>query len=249
MTGFNDSVTKLDLKDEELRLADRIFVASKFTAKTLADYPGPSLPPIEIIPYGFPPINVIDRVYDTDLYKRPLKLLFVGKLTQQKGVADLFAAVEAIGIDVELTLVGHKASEKCPALDAALSRHKWIPTLPHEAVLNLMRENDVLVFPSLFDGFGLVISEAMAQGTPVISTDRCAGPDLIEHGRNGWLIEANSTSAIKSAIENILNYPENISRVGRAALETARRRPWEVYSYELHEAIKRHFNNIQVGSI
>jgi glycosyltransferase involved in cell wall biosynthesis len=41
-----------------------------------------------------------------------------------------------------------------------------------------MRVNDVLVFPSLFDGFGMVITEAMSQGTPVIVSERSAGPGL-----------------------------------------------------------------------
>ena len=50
-----------------------------------------------------------------------------------------------------------------------------------------MKEHDVLIFPSLFEGFGLVITEAMAQGTPVITTDRTAGPDVISDNENGCL--------------------------------------------------------------
>ena len=52
-----------------------------------------------------------------------------------------------------------------------------------------MREHDVFVFPSLFEGFGLVITESMSQGTPVITTDRTAGPDLIKNDENGWLLK------------------------------------------------------------
>ena len=100
-----------------------------------------------------------------------------------------------------------------------------------------MREQDVLVFPSLFEGFGLVITEAMSQGTPVITTDRTAGPDLITHGENGWLIEAGSTEALKQAIEELLYRPEMIESTGRAAMETARLRPWEVYGMELAKAV------------
>jgi glycosyltransferase involved in cell wall biosynthesis len=49
----------------------------------------------------------------------------------------------------------------------------------HE-VLREMQRHDVLVFPSLFEGFGLVIVEAMSQGLPVITTSHTAGPDIIE---------------------------------------------------------------------
>ncbi|RZK45177.1 MAG: glycosyltransferase [Hymenobacter sp.] len=233
--GFLDSAAKLARKDDELRLADRILVASRFTADTLRDFPGP-LAPIEVIPYGFP-VVVEGRTYAGHQAGRPLKLLFVGGLSQRKGIADLFAVADALGPRVELTVVGHKTTADCPALDAALARHRWLPSLPHAEVLQLMQAHDVLVFPSLFEGFGLVITEAMSQGTPVITTNRTAGPDLIEHGHNGWLIEAGSTAALQAAIEELLHRPELLAQAGRAAQETARRRPWAVYGQELAQAL------------
>lgn len=47
--------------------------------------------------------------------------------------------------------------------------------MPHDQILNLMRTQDVFVFPSLFEGYGLVVAEAMSQGTPVITTSRTCG--------------------------------------------------------------------------
>ncbi|MEP6583363.1 MAG: glycosyltransferase family 4 protein [Ginsengibacter sp.] len=241
MPGLNDPEEKLFNKDEELRLADRIFVASTFTAKTLADFPG-ILAPVEIIPYGFPPVYNKEREYSNLERKNRLKLLFVGGLSQRKGIADLFKAVESFDQRVDLTIVGRKAGEDCPALNKALARHRWIPTLSHQDVLQLMRQNDVLVFPSLFEGFGLVITEAMSQGTPVITTDRTAGPDVIENGKNGWLIQAASTEALKESIEGILIKPGLVKELGIAAIEKARLRPWEIYGREIAAAIQKHFH-------
>jgi glycosyltransferase involved in cell wall biosynthesis len=235
LTSFEDSETKLMRKDEELRLADRIFVASQFTADTLSYFPG-QLGPIEVIPYGFPAVGQV-REYPSRALGQPLKLLFVGGLSQRKGIADLFAVADALQPHVQLTVVGRKSSEECLALNAALARHRWIPSLPHAEVLALMREHDVLVFPSLFEGFGLVITEAMSQGTPVITTNRTAGPDLIEHGHNGWLVEAGNTAALQEAVAELLQRPELVAKAGQAAQETARRRPWEVYSQELARAL------------
>jgi glycosyltransferase involved in cell wall biosynthesis len=234
LTGFSDSEAKLNRKDEELILADRIFVASEFTANTLQSFPG-NLATIKVIPYGFPP--VFARDYRNLSTKTPLKLLFVGGLSQRKGIANLFAAVEKIGTQVQLTVVGQKPSVKCTALDKALVQHTWIPTLPHPDILKLMRQQDVLIFPSLFEGFGLVITEAMSQGTPVITTERTAGPDLIVNDENGWLVEAGSTSALVNAIEHLLKKPNIVSDAGKAAMETARRRPWKKYGSELVQAI------------
>jgi glycosyltransferase involved in cell wall biosynthesis len=234
LTGFMDSEAKLARKDEELSLSDHVFVASSFTAASLKEYPA-QLAPVSVIPYGFPAVNT-GKIYHTDTNK-PLKLLFVGGLSQRKGIANVFEAVKGLEKYVQLTVVGGKSSSECKALDVELSRHTWIQGLPHHAVLELMREHDVLLFPSLFEGFGLVITEAMSQGTPVMTTDRTAGPDLIENGRNGWLIEAGSTRAIKEGIENILADRTIIESFGRAALETASKRPWSVYGRELSEAV------------
>ncbi len=235
LTGFIDSDEKLAQKDEELRLADQIFVASSFTAKTLQDFPG-KLAPVQVIPYGFPPI-VKERSYGSPV-NRPLKLLFVGGLSQRKGLANLFEAVETFGNRVELTVVGKKAVPDCEALNQALTRHRWIPTLSHPDILALMKTQDVLIFPSLFEGFGLVITEAMSQGTPVITTDRTAGPDLIQSGENGWLIQAGVTQALIEAIDQLLIHPERIQQVGKAARDAARLRPWQRYGQELATAIQ-----------
>lgn len=102
-----------------------------------------------------------------------------------------------------------------------------------------MQEHDVLVFPSLFEGFGLVITEAMSQGTPVITTDRTIGPNFIQHGQNGWLIQAGSTEALQQAIEHLLEQKDTIADIGHAAMETARQRPWEVYGNEMAQSVKQ----------
>lgn len=237
ISGFKDSSEKLIRKDRELELADLIFVASSFTAETLKDFPG-KLAPIHVIPYGFPKVSN-EKKYDYD-GKRPLKLLFVGSLSQRKGIAQLFEAVQELGDFVELTIIGTKTGSCCQILDYELEKHHWIESLPHSSILDQMRSHDLLVFPSLFEGFGLVISEAMSQGTPVITTERTAGPDIIKDGFNGWIVEAGSTTALKSTIEHLIANPDLIEISGLAAMEAARNRPWEVYSREIAQAIINH---------
>jgi glycosyltransferase involved in cell wall biosynthesis len=133
--------------------------------------------------------------------------------------------------------VGRAGLNHCPVLKTNLAKHTWIASLPHYKILELMREHDVLVFPSLFEGFGMVITEAMAQGTPVITTDRTAGPDIINDGQNGWLINAGSAGALQAALEKLLIRPHLIAAVGQAALATAAKRPWSVYGSELAGAV------------
>jgi glycosyltransferase involved in cell wall biosynthesis len=235
LINFEDSEEKLNRKDRELSMADIIIVASTFTATTLLEYPG-KLAPIEVIPYGFPPI-CSSRDFTPVSGGSRMKILFVGGLSQRKGIADLFAVAEDLNRFVELTIVGRKASEDCEALNMALTKHKWIPSLPHAEILKLMQKHDVLIFPSLFEGFGLVISEAMSQGTPVITTERTAGPDLISNDQNGWLIQAGVRDELRAGIEKLLMNPSVIKSTGREAMETARLRPWNVYGQDVANAI------------
>lgn len=240
LTGFKDSAKKLARKDEELALADHIFVASSFTKKTLESYPS-QLAPITVIPYGFPE-PYLKRQYEL-IKDRPLKLLFVGGLSQRKGIANVLEAVEVLGGNVQLTVIGRKAVEDCIPLNEGLKKHRYIPSLPHHEVLREMREHDILLFPSLFEGFGLVITEAMSQGTPVITTDRTVGPDLIEDGKDGWLIPAGSTRDLIDCIERILAQPECVVVAGMAAINKAAQRPWSKYGSELADAIKCNIPN------
>lgn len=231
--GLADSAEKLHRKDEELQLADIIFAASSFTMETLKGFPG-TLPAVQLVPYGFPP--AVPKPYRPTAGR--LKLLFVGGLSQRKGLSYLFEAVNALGSRVALTVLGNGNVQHCRPLQEALLKHRWIKTLPHGEVLTLMRAHDVLVFPSLFEGFGQVITEAMAQGTPVITTNRTAGPDIITHGKNGWIVEAASTAALQQCLEELLLNPEAISAAGSAAVQKAAQRPWPVYSLALASAIQ-----------
>lgn len=234
LTGFNDSSDKLNKKDRELALADVIFVASSFTKKTLKEYSG-NLPEIKVVPYGFPPAN--NQKEYKPLVNRKLKVLFVGGLSQRKGISYLFEAVEGLEDKVELTIVGQKAVANCKALNLALEKHTWIPSLSHNQVLACMREHDVFVFPSLFEGFGLVITEAMSQGVPVITTERTAGPDLIGDGADGWIVPAGSSAAIKEVFTAIFENPGILQQFGLAAQNKAQSRPWSVYGQEMAEAL------------
>lgn len=237
--GFNDSDEKLVRKDEELRLADKIYVASSFTKWSLNDFPS-TLAEIEVIPYGFPPVNS-QRKY-LPFKGRRIRVLYVGGLSQRKGIAYVFDAVKGLEENVELTVVGQGNIDGCPALREALGHVSYIPSLPHGKILELMATQDVFIFPSLFEGFGLVITEAMSQGTPVITTDRTCGPDIITHGKDGWIVDAGTSEPIKVLLKEFIENPLILESTGRAAMHTAAQRPWRKYEEELAGSIRNFLN-------
>lgn len=238
--GFNDSDEKLARKDEELRLADKIYVASSFTKWSLKDFPS-TLAEIEVIPYGFPPVNS-QRKY-LPFEGRKIKALYVGGLSQRKGIAYVFDAIRGLEDKIELTVVGQGNTDGCLALREALSNVNYIPSLPHSKILKLMAIQDVFIFPSLFEGFGLVITEAMSQGTPVITTDRTCGPDIITHGKDGWIVDAGTSEPIKVLLKEFIENPLILESTGRAAIQTAAQRPWRKYEEELAGSIRNFLND------
>jgi len=227
--ALNYSQDKLNRKDEEIALADKIIVASNFTATNLAlgKFLNKS---VSIIPYGSPvPVSDINFVKNNS---RKLRVLFVGGLTQGKGLSYLFGAKHLLKDKISLTVIGRRNRE-CPPLDRQLDTCRYIPSLPHNEVLKQMRSHDVLVFPSLWDGFGLVILEAMSQGIPVIASTNTGGPDVITEGEDGYIVPIRSSEAIAEKLELLANDRELLDRMKNSALETARQYSWERYQAAL----------------
>jgi glycosyltransferase involved in cell wall biosynthesis len=224
LTGMRDSTEKLARKDEELRLATCVVVASTFTKSTLAE--GPYQRPVTVIPYGAPR-SATNEIANGGT---KLKVLFAGSLGQRKGLSYALRAVELIGKEnCELTLLGRKAAEGCRRLDQAVRAHRWLPSLSHAQALLEMRQHDTLIFPSLFEGFGLAITEAMSQGTPVITTSHTAGPDIIDDGIDGFIVPIRSAEAIAEKLELFARDRERLRAMKISAREKAQIHPWENY--------------------
>lgn len=212
--------------DKELLLADKVVVASQYTKRSLEKF-GFDGSQVKVIPYGFP--DVTPKEYSRN--RSRIKLLFVGSLGIRKGLKYLIQALEGLSDKVELTIVG--GGECSEALYSAIQEHRYINSLPHSEVLALMREADLFIFPTLSEGFGMVVTEAMSQGTPVITTPNGCGADLIVDGENGWLVPAADSEALRQTIQDIIANPSILGQVGKAALKTAESRSWEVYGAEV----------------
>ena len=238
LTGVRDSNEKLARKDEELRLATRVVVASTFTNSTLTQ--APHQRPVTVIPYGTLPAAANEIPSNGP----KLKILFAGSLGQRKGLSYALRAVELFGENnCELTLLGRKAADGCRPLDQAVRDHRWVPSLSHERVLLEMRQHDVLIFPSLFEGFGLAITEAMSQGTLVITTAHTAGPDIIDDGVDGFIVPIRSAEAIAEKLEVLARDRERLRTMKISAREKARIRPWENYRRALVNVAREVMNS------
>jgi glycosyltransferase involved in cell wall biosynthesis len=87
-----------------------------------------------------------------------------------------------------------------------------------------LRELDLFVHPSYGEPFGLAIAEAMAMRKPVIACGTGGVPEIITHGRDGWLVEERSAAAVAAGIDRLLNDGELRRQMGERARETVRSR-------------------------
>ena len=90
--------------------------------------------------------------------------------------------------------------------------------LPNRRLKEIMSRSHVLVFPSLNDGFGMVMGEAMACGCPVIASTNCGGEHLIDDGCEGFLIPIRDSQVIAERLEQLAQDSELRSRMGQAGL-------------------------------
>jgi len=228
ISGLSDSSEKLERKDEELALSDHIVVASEFSRKSLDSFPG-ELAPITVVPYGAPPAIAAPRPQEQHFAKSPLRVLFVGGLGQMKGLSYLFRSVAMLGNAVALTVIGRKPAVRVPVLDQALQTCRWIETLPHERVLEEMAGHDVLVFPSLAEGFGMVATEALSQGLPVIATPNTCGPEVLTAGEDGFVVPIRDAEAIAAKLELLHRDRQLLASMSENARKKAEALTWDSY--------------------
>jgi len=214
----------LRAEQAEHQSACKIVVASSFTKRTLIEN-GVSADKIVLNPYGvdlvaFVPVARPDSA-------RPLRFLFLGALGARKGVPVLLDAWRSTArSDAELWLAGPTSA-----------RHlRMIPTLPGlrlvgkvPRVAPIMAQCDVLVLPSYFEGFGLVLLEALASGMPIITTDATAAPDLITDGVEGHIVPVGDAEAVRAAMQRFIDAPNELAKMSRSARECAERHTWDAY--------------------
>jgi glycosyltransferase involved in cell wall biosynthesis len=153
--------------------------------------------------------------------------LFVGRLTEDKGLPTLLEAWRRLSLEIPLLVVGDGPYR--PQLETALQDYRlktvtYRGRLPRNETLAAMQSARVLVFPSeWYEGFPVTIAEAYACGTPVIASRLGSMIELIADGRTGLHFEAGSPEDLARKVEWAWSHPgemEAMSRAARAEFES-----------------------------
>jgi len=158
---------------------------------------------------------------------------FVGQFDERKGIRVLLAAFQRIKHEVpqaRLVLVGRGPLREM--IESEVKRQQWgdAVLLPGflDDVPGVMQAIDVLLLPSLWEGFGIVLIEAMAAGKPAISTDTSSMPEIIVDGQTGYLVPPGDAAALARRAIELLKNPAMREQFGHAA----RRRVAEHFTLE-----------------
>jgi glycosyltransferase involved in cell wall biosynthesis len=224
---------QLEHLNEESVLADQIIVASSYSKQTLIDN-NISPDKITIIPYGVD-ANSFQPKLKYDEHNGKIKLVFVGQMIQRKGLVYLFDAIKILNSkNIELTLIGRGVIDT--TLINEYKKYFNINIKINISQIELVNElhlSDLLIFPSLVEGFGHVILEAMSIGLPVLCTSNTAGPDLFVNGDEGIIVPIRSAEAIAEKIDYFINHKKELVHMGMSASKTAKIFTWEKFRYEI----------------
>jgi glycosyltransferase involved in cell wall biosynthesis len=195
----------------ECALADRIVVNSSWSRDALV---GEGIPAdkIRVVPLAHePPSSALKfrRRYPSSFDRdRPLRVLFLGQINLRKGIGPILDAVRLLRDEpVEFTFVGPiQISMPSDLLDRP--RARWLGPAPRQGTDEFYRNADVFLFPTFSDGFGLTQLEAQAWKLPVIATAFCG--EVVQHGRNGWVLPEITPLSIATVLRELLRDPSRL---------------------------------------
>ena len=222
-------------RDDEIQLADVIVANSQLTMRSHVQ--GGAKPEnVIVVPLASPqPISAVAEHRDRN---SPLNVVWAGNFSLGKGAHYFLEACRQLGsARFVRTAVYGAVNLPESALRPLPEGFTFYGTVPQPDLFAAFQTADLLMFPTLSDGFGMVVSEAFSRGLPVITTDRAGAAELVRHGENGLIVPAADAAALGDALQWCLDNREKLHAMRLAALNTAKRWGWPDYRRTLVASI------------
>ena len=224
---FSLSDEELELLSSEVKLASHFLCASTLTKKSLL-FKGISKDKIKVIPYG---VDTSKFTFAERKKTDSFKVIFIGSLNQRKGITYLLDALAEMN-NVELTIITRGIYDNSLLHNYTFPIH-LVVDVPHDKLQDELHQAHCFVLPSILEGFGQVILEAMATGIPVIATENTAAIDIIENGIDGFVTPIRDVQAIKENLEKLQFDFSLVQTMGKAAYEKAKIYTWKKFRNDL----------------
>jgi glycosyltransferase involved in cell wall biosynthesis len=219
-------------EEREYQMATRVLLLSRFAERTFikqgVDPKRLVRIPLTASEQDFrPQVEVVEQRIARIVSGQPLRLLFVGSMLFRKGLLDL--------IEIGRNLPSGRFEGRLVGTLTAEVRHvlpeleKWWQVLGHKPQSSLPQHYawaDLFIFPTIEDGFAVVLAQAHAGGVPVIATTNCAALDIVQDGRNGWVLPIRSPD---SFVEKLLwadRHRDQLAEMVRYTYSGYRKRSW-----------------------
>jgi len=224
------------IQNYEYELSNYIVVPSNFVRDTFIEN-GVAASKIFVNPYG---VNLADfkRV---EIKKDKFRIIFVGLASIQKGFHYLIEAMELLkNNNIELWHVGNISNE-IKNFDYIKPNIRYLGSKPQNELFKYYNNCDIFVLPSIQDGFGMVILQAMACGLPVIcSTNTGIDNILTKNGEEGFVIPIRDTNAIVERVIELYNDKELRTKMGNKALKKVQSGfSWDDYGNRYIDFLKK----------
>ncbi len=178
-------------------------------------------------------------------FNDPLKILFIGNVIKQKGLHNLLHALSMLNKNTfQLTITGNidMEPEYVQSIRDLIKQYQlsdrveFTGPLPIDVLPDIYRQHHVMALPSVNEAFGIVYLEAMQFGLPVIGTTAGGAKEIIQHGINGYLVDAGNTGMIAKYIKHWIETPDEISTMGKHAIQRYRQHPtWDITGNNIRE--------------
>lgn len=180
-------------EEREYATADRILVPSSFARDTFLAQ-GVAAERLLMVPLGVdveafrPSADVIEARVARICSGAPLRVGLVGTVSVQKGLVDVIAIARALGGHFTFSWTGATAADAAAMLPQLAEHVRLERPRPQAALPHTYAELDVFLFPTIQDGFGMVVSQALASGLPVLASTHSCAPDVVRDGVTGWVV-------------------------------------------------------------
>ncbi len=219
--------------------AGLVIAASNFTRDSFARA-GLDVSKVRVVPYGAPPCAPAEEARTGGSAGRgPIRFLWAGTFSIRKGAHYLLEAWRAanLGAHAQLDVFGSQG------LPARLVTPSPVGVVFHAPVsrAELMawyQRADILLFPTLCDGFGMVATEAWSRGLPVLTTSNAGAADFLKPNENGLLVPPGDTTALATALTWCVEHRNELQAMRPAAHSTAANWQWHDYRAALGGAVK-----------
>ncbi|VVS90856.1 glycosyl transferases group 1 [Desulfoluna spongiiphila] len=187
---------------QSINRAHTLTAVSKYTANVVQQDLGINKP-IKVIYNGIDANKFTPCIGNKKLLKNKINILFSGNLTRRKGVQWL----PSIANKLSKNIVLHATSGLKP-IHKSINNINALGSILYSDMPQLYNTMDILIMPTVREGFGLAVAEAMACGLPVVATNCSAIPELIDHGKGGFLCNIGDTKDFAEKINILAESPK-----------------------------------------